>query len=346
MRRTLKPIVIGLLVVCAAAAGSGADRLPVLEFFGRPGGGYCAAAGPSLKTLQAQLAGQAVVLEYDFDRFRDGRLFRFWTTGADAPYLPLVMVGSGYRTSSGSVDYYNVYSNMLAAEMRRPPRVTVDASWRRDGSAMRAYVTIHNTSSSTLRVADQAAAWIIVYSKENIGVSNTWVRSTLRWAFDNDLVPGATVSQVIEDVFVQGASWNTLAGIVLIEDRTGGGGSYDMAQAAVLDSPTFSATPENLTLTLGKPTADITFEGPHVLQWTATADVPWIELAPSAGTLPEQLTVTLIPELRPPGERFATVRVDAVGDSMVFDAQVEVAVGGRVRRPILRVSPNGSVSPG
>ena len=38
------------------------------------------------------------------------------------------MVGSGYRTSSGSVDYDAVYRSMINAELERPPRASVSGA--------------------------------------------------------------------------------------------------------------------------------------------------------------------------------------------------------------------------
>lgn len=327
---------------CVAQLAAGGDRLAVLEFFGRPTGGYCSAAGPAMRTLQSEMEGRAVLLEYDYDRFRDGRLARFWATGAQAAYLPLVMVGSGYRTTSGPDSYYNVYSGMLAAELQRPPRADVKAYWRRAGSRVVTYITLLNSSAAPFQPAKQAAVWIILYSEEDIGVSHTWVRSTDREPLAGNLPPGASVGLAV-DSYPQGVTnWQSLAGVALVEDRPGGAGAYDMIQAAQLEPVSFRADTEKLMLTPRQPEARVVFEGPHVLQWTATADVPWIELQPSSGDPMDDLTVRLLEEERPPEARFATVAVDADGDTMSFTAEIEVSVGGRVRRPRLRLSPDGS----
>ena len=117
MHCRLRWILVALLL--GATFGAAEDRFAVLEFFGRPNGAFCSAAGPAMKALQRQMEGRAVLLEYDYDAFRYGRQERFWATGVSATYLPLVMVGSGYRTSSGSVNYESVYRSMINQELDR-----------------------------------------------------------------------------------------------------------------------------------------------------------------------------------------------------------------------------------
>jgi thiol-disulfide isomerase/thioredoxin len=170
VRRTL------LLVLACAAVAAGDDRLAVLEFFGRTGCGNCNAAGHVVEGLQRELAGRTVLLEYDYDLFSVGRQDRFWATGVAADYLPLVMVGSGYRTSSGWVEFDPVYRTMVADELARPPRAAMTAYWRRAGDALRAYVDITNLGPTDFRVSREAEIWVIAYEDAPIGITETWVR--------------------------------------------------------------------------------------------------------------------------------------------------------------------------
>ncbi len=337
MARTVTVWIAVLLGGVNAAAAAG--RLAVLEFFGRPSGGYCSAAGPAMRNLQLQLEGQAVLLEYDYDRFQGDRLFRFWATGVSAGFLPLVMVGSGYRTSSGQADYENVYRSMILDELARPPRAAIAAAWRPAGTAMRTYLTITNTGGATLRRSEEAAAWVVAYEKTVVGVSSTWVRMTRRWPLPDDLAPGETVHAVVDLPGLSGVDWNRMAAVALLEDRPGGNGRYDMLQATEALPPAVLATPRQLMVHPGRPAVEVALEGPHVLDWSATVDVPWLEVSPAAGRLPADVTVVLLPELRPPEATAATVTIRAVGDSMDLETELPVLVGAPVRQPSGRVRP-------
>jgi hypothetical protein len=330
---------IGLLLT-AATIVTGADRFAVLEFFGRPQGAYCSAAGPAMIALQAELAGDAELLEYDFDAFASGRVDRFWATGAQATYLPLVMVGSGYRTSSGHVDYWPVYAGMIADERARAPEAEAVAFWRRQGSSVRCYLSLRNVRNSRISVAEEAAVWVVVFERAGIGVSNTWVRSTGRHVLASGLDPGEATDLVIDVPASTVTSWNRAATLVLIEDRPGGGGRYDMLQAALAEPAALSVSPATLTLTPAARTAEITIAGPHVLSWTAEADVPWLEVTPPAGQVPGSVSITLVPELRPADTPNGTVAIAAAGDGMTFHEQVEVELGGLVRQSGGRRTPD------
>ncbi len=332
--------VLSMLFAAAAVGGGADDRFAVLEFFGRPNGAFCSAAGPAMLELQAQLAGDAELLEYDYDGFPFGRVDRFWATGTSASYLPLVMVGSGYRTSSGHVDYQPVYGDMISAERSRPPDAEVTAFWRRDGAFVRSYVTVRNVRDDRLRVADQAAVWLVVFERARIGVSDTWVRSTRRHPLTSDLDPGATVELVIDAPGTAIADWQRAAAVVMVEDRPGGTGAYDMLQAALATPAALDVSPERVRLTPAARSAEITVTGPHALSWSASSDVPWLDLSPSTGTVPGTTTVTLRPELRPPGALVGVVTVDAAGDGMTFGAAVEIELGGLVRHGGGRRRPN------
>ena len=183
LRLALIPLLLG------ATFGVADDRFALLEFFGRPSGAYCSAAGPAMTALQSEMRGRAVLLEYDYDAFMSGRQDRFWASGASASYLPLVMVGSGYRTSSGQVNYKPVYRSMINDDLARPARAAVSAYWRRVANAMRAYVEVRNLGATPLRINQEAAIWLIAYQNSSIGVGTNWVRSTARRYLPFDLAP-------------------------------------------------------------------------------------------------------------------------------------------------------------
>jgi len=246
MGHRLKLVLILLLL--GAAIVTADDRFAVFEFFGRPNGAYCSGAGPAMITLQSEMRGRAVLLEYDYDVFRSGRQDRFWASGASAAYLPLVMVGSGYRTSSGEENYESVYRSMINEELDRPARATVSAYWRRAANVMRAYVEVSNLGDTDLEIDQEAAIWLIAYENASTGVSTTWVKSTAHRYLPFDLAPGETATAVIDTPAVSVANWNRMAGLVLVEDRPGGVGAYDMVQAAEALPADLSAAPDHLVM--------------------------------------------------------------------------------------------------
>ncbi|MEE4270504.1 MAG: hypothetical protein V2I67_02445 [Thermoanaerobaculales bacterium] len=341
MNRTLILIVIVLSI--GLGTGWTNERLPVLEFFGRPNGTFCRQAGPAMIRLQAELEGQAVLLEYDFDDFGGNDVInRFWAADPDASYLPLVMVGSGYRTHSGyHADHYEVYSGLIADESARAPRADVEAWWRRSGDLVRCYASVHNTSDEALQVNQSAEAWFITYEKARIGVSDTWVRSATRKRFAADIEPGETADLEVEAVVSTMGDWQRAGFLFLVDDRPSGGNArFDMIQAAEARPATLEAAPESLVLSTGAPTAELTLRGPHVLEWTAETDAAWLQIEPASGRVPDTFSVTYRPELQPPGEMAANVAIHAVGDAMVFDTSIGVVVGGMVRRSGGRVTPD------
>jgi hypothetical protein len=331
--------VITVLVMAAGMAES-ADRFAVLEFFGRPAGTFCSAAGPAMLALQDEFEDTAVLLEYDYDRFPSGRLDRFWATGVSAPYLPLVMVGSGYETSSGSVVYEPVYRSMLEADLERDVSAEVAAQWRRRGDRVRAYIRLTNTSDTTLAVDDDASLWLVTYEESPIGVSSTWVRSTTEWFLPFDLGPGESTTTTIDSPPLSGVAWNRMAAVVLLEHRPGGVGMWDMIQGAPVEPAAISADRDNLRLGAGGGSADVTVDGPHILAWTADSATDWLSIVPASGdSLPATIRITLNPGLRPPTETRGTVTVTASGEGMNLEVEIAVEVGAEVRRPSRRIRP-------
>ena len=328
-----------LLLLLGAAFGAAEDRFAVLEFFGRPDGAYCSAAGPAMITLQSEMQGRAVLLEYDYDAFLYGRQDRFWASGASAMYLPLVMVGSGYHTSSGSVSYESAYRWMINHELARPARADVTAFWWRNGNTMRAYVEVLNLGATDLEIDKEASIWLIAYENASIGVSTTWVRSTAQQHLPYDLAPGESATAIIDSWPMTGVDWSRMAGLVMIEDQPGSCGSYDMLQATEALPAGLTAAPDHLVLSSTGSGAEVVLTGPHVLSWTASSDVSWIEVTPSSGNLPAAPTLTVRRELRPRLETGGVVTFSATGDGMDFSATVNVRVGARHRRGARRVLP-------
>jgi hypothetical protein len=286
------------------------------------------------------MQGRAVLLEYDYDGFPYGRQDRFWASGASATYLPLVMVGSGYRTTSGSVNFESVYRSMIDDELTRPVRAVVSAFWHRTTSTMRAYVQVLNLGDTDLEIDQEAAIWLIAYESSSVGHSTTWVRSTALRYLPFDLAPGESATAVIDTPPMSGVDWNQMAGLVMVEDRPGGQGSYDMLQATEALPAGLTAAPDDLLMSPNGSGAEVVLKGPHVLSWSAVSNVPWIEVTPSSGdALPATVTLTVGAELLPPLEPEGVVTFSATGDGMDFSTTVSVNMGARLRRGGRRVVP-------
>jgi hypothetical protein len=325
-----------LLLFCAAAV-SAQERLAVLEFFGRPNGQFCSEAGPAMLSLQGEMAGRAVLLEYDYDRFWSGRVDRFVAACPWAIYLPLVMVGSGFRTSTGHVDYEREYRGMLEAELARAPEAAVSAYWRRSGDAARVYVQVTNLRGSALTSEENAAIWVIAWENGRIGVSDTWVRGTALSPLTESLAPGATLAATVNTASLVGVDWERISTMALLERRPGGSGVYDMLQAAVAAPVGLTVSPTALAPTIAEPIADVALAGPYVLTWTAATDVPWLAVSPLSGELPGTATVSLVLSALPAGGGTGQVHFEAVGDGMSVSGTVSVAAPARVRRPRRRL---------
>jgi len=336
---------VSALLLLGAASVPAGDRIAVFEFFVRPGCGNCETASETVTELQRELAGRAVLLTYHVDFFGSpsgGRGKRFWVSEPDAAYLPLAMVGSGWRTSSGVVDFPTEYRGIIEDELARPPHAAVSAYWRRSGASMRVYLEIENTGDDYLEVGQEAAAWVIPYMSpppQAVGLTDTWVQAVGEWQLPYDLGPGESVTGEAETPALEDVQWNRMQAIVLVEDRATAGGVYDMAQATLARPAGLTASPDTVVVGRAGVGAEVELEGPHVLSWVATADVPWVEVTPSSGTRPTTVTVTVHDELRPQSETEGTVSFAATGDGMDFSTTVSVQVGSKFRRAGRRMSP-------
>jgi hypothetical protein len=337
--RTARWVLVPLLLGAALAAAE--DRLAVFEFFGRQGCSICSSAGPALTSLQDEMAGRAVLLEYDVDSFRYGRQDRFWVSQPSATYLPLAMVGSGYRATSGPAEFEDVFRSMLDDEAARPARAEVSAFWRRNWNYMRVYVEVRNLGSAALELDDDGSVWLIAYENAHIGHSSTWVRSTEQQSLPFDLAPGESATLVFDSPPMSGIDWDTINGLVLVEDRPTADGVYDMLQATHALPADLVATPDVVEFDRRTRELEIVLEGPHVLEWTVTSNVPWIEVTPSSGGVPETVTLKYHRELQPLLSTEGAVTFSATGDEMSFESSVAVTAppGYGYRRATRRLAP-------
>jgi hypothetical protein len=324
-----KGVIRALVFLLLSTDASADERFGVLEFFVRGSGTYCQAAAPSVIALQDAMEGRAVVLEYPYDTFNKGRVDRFWAayTGP-SPFLPLVSVGSGFDVSQGPVDYATRYRQMLDAERTRPPRAALRAWSRRLGSGLQVFATIRNLDVATLGPDRQSTCWLIVWEDGPIGLSKTFVRGTIAKAIATGVPPGGTTAVTIESPSLGTVSWQNVRALVLLEEFPPGGTRYDMLQAAVAQPAGLAATPATASLGPGAAEVPVTLDGPHVLNWSASVDVAWLEVSPASGALPATATIRLVGA--PPAGASGTVRFSATGEGMSFTATVAVTAEGPV----------------
>jgi hypothetical protein len=298
MRRAL---IVCVVTALAATFVAGAERLAVMEFFGRRTCGNCQAASTTLRYLQQEYGNTAVILEYDFDWAYaiGGRIDRYLAAEPLAYYLPLVMVGSGYRTSWGPVNGQVVYPAMLNAELERAPQAAVRAYWRRVGNAVRCYARVTNLADVALTPAESAAVWVIVWQNGRIGLTYTWVLATTRAALPASLAPGATTDLVIDTEAIGGADWAQVSCLALVERQPGGSGKYDALQAAVATEAGLAVTPGVLSLGRDRPQAEVALEGPAALSWTASSDADWVTVSPVGGGAPATVSIVVDPARAP-----------------------------------------------
>jgi hypothetical protein len=195
------------------------------------------------------------------------------------------------------------------------------------GQAMRVYVQVENRSGSTLRPEDDAAVWVLLWEDERRGLTDTWVRATAVQPLTSPLEPGAEVTFTVDVTPAAAVDWGLVRTLALVEHRSEGE-KYDMLQAAVSVPAAFEVTPGELTLSVANPTAEVLLEGPHVLTWSTTVTVPWLEVRPSTGRLPASVTVNLVADAVPPGPQETLLTFDASGDGMSWAASVVVSTEG------------------
>lgn len=318
----------GALVLLLLSTGAHADeRFGVLEFFVRGSGTYCQDAAPSVLALQDAMEGRAVVLEYPFDSFTQGRVDRFWAAYAGpSPYLPLALVGSGFDLCQGPVDYATRYRQMLEAELARPPRAAIQAWSRPWGSGMEVYATVRNLDAVTLRTSTRPTLWLVAWEDGRIGLTKTIVRATASRALAADVPPGGTTAFTIEVPSLGTADRQRVRAAVLLDELLAGTSRYDLLQSVVAQPAGVSVTPAAVTLGPAAGETQVTLEGPHVLTWSATSDVAWLEVTPASGTMPGGATIRLVGS--PAAGAIGTVHFSASGEGMDFSTSVTVTAAG------------------
>jgi hypothetical protein len=280
-----------------------------------------------------------VFLEYDLRSYAyfDSRLTRWYKAhGMDTVATPWVMVDSGHQITYGYEDFASVYRNLVNGELPRPPRAQVEAYQRRVGDKVRFYVQLRNLTSATLSAYRNAATLHgLVYENVTTDTDHRYVRAIAPLGLEEDLMPGATAAVTMDTSFdvPSGVAWDRLSYLVLADFQPDGtAAAFDMLQAAPAAPAVLTALPGDVhfSVAAGSPlsgTVALRFQGPYVLDWTASTDAPWLSVSPAAGSVATDAVVSLLPIDLSPGLYRAQVTFRATSeDGIAFDLQVPVTL--------------------
>jgi len=194
--------IVGLVAVCLSVAAPGVPsvhaapaaasaRLVVFEAFLRPNG--CAnskAAAPVIDQLAEEYAGQNVLfLEYDPDTTGSTRASHFFAAqGGGSATLPLAMVESGYRCTSGSQDFHTNFAEMIDTVQSMQAMAGLSATWAEVDDNAEVYVTVHNTSGINL-TKNNAHLHILVYAEEGREEESPYTHLTNRYVLGDYQYP-------------------------------------------------------------------------------------------------------------------------------------------------------------
>ena len=101
------------------------------------------------------------------------------------------MVDSGHDWSTGSVNYNNVYSDMVDTSLPRAPKAQMTVTSIREGNLLRFNARITNNSGATLSAANNATFTALVYEEPGNSSSVPLVRAAGTTAITT-LVDGGT----------------------------------------------------------------------------------------------------------------------------------------------------------
>lgn len=171
-------------------------------------------------------------IEQDVDAPLAGRVDR-WFDGYGLPgtvYLPLVMVDSGDRVSSGSENFIHVYSRMVDDSLRRPALAQMSVVGNRVGNLLEFSVRLTNTSGVTLSAANNATLTALIY-EEPVNQSSVPLVTKADTSPITTLADGASGDYTFE-VGVGNLDPARTRWVVIADYRPAGNGSpYDTLQA-------------------------------------------------------------------------------------------------------------------
>ena len=198
------------------------------------------------------------------------------------------MVGSGYQISNGSVDFYNVYKNMIEAEKARPPQADVTATYKREGSHYNVEVVVTNNSGQTLSYMNAATVHVLVYEEAKVNLTGRFVRAATSTSISS-LAHGETDSFNLTTADIAPLNWNHVHVVALVDYSPEAIGHYDTLQAAIAtEAVDFEVRPEMVVFLLdpagvGTTSTRLEIAGPPQLTWQLTGGAAWFTVTPTQG---------------------------------------------------------------
>jgi hypothetical protein len=141
------------------------------------------------------------------------------------------MVNSGHQISNGSVDFYNVYQELVETELARPPQARLTVSTERVSDTLQFDIQLTNLlADTTLSTANDLKVYALVYEETQVGLTGRYVRAETAVERNIELLPGDTAPFSLQ-TSLPGVNWDAIRAVVLAEYRPAGSNAYDTLQA-------------------------------------------------------------------------------------------------------------------
>jgi hypothetical protein len=264
---------------------------------------------------------QVVFVEQDADNHVGVRYSRWWAAYDDGNWadLPFVMVDSGHQINNGWGHYYGVdksaYRSMVDAALARPAQAEIIAYEQRIDDRLNIHGELTNHSETELSYYDNGATLhAIIYEDSEEGVTGQFVHAAPTSPIHPALDPGQSMTFTLS-AELSGVDWGNIHAVALADYRPGGT-SYDTLQAAIAQAPSFDVHPKSLVFMVdlndaADPSILLGFDGPHVLNWTVTEHLDWLDTSSLSGSVWEEVSASVNPARLSPGWQSGSITFTA-----------------------------------
>lgn len=287
----------------------------------------------AVEQLAADYAGQPVLLlEHDVDNPVGSRYGRWWAAyGSGSVTLPMIMVGSGHQITNGYLDFETVYSQMIDAELARPPEATVTARYRREGDQLHFEVTVTNQSGVGLGWENSGTVGVIVYEETQVALTGRFVRDNVSQLLTTSLNAGDSATYTLTSASLTGVDWDQIRAVAYVEYRPAGSQAYDMLQAAVPVQATLQTAPDSVVVMVptgatASVTRTLALTGAGWETWTINAGTlpSWLALSQTSGAAGVDPVLTFYPGQMAAGWSATSLPVSVTGPGVSLETAVPV----------------------
>ena len=150
--------------------------------------------------------------------------------------LTWAVVDSGRMYNRGAEtieEAEEAFTEMLESALARPAEAEMHALWERVGDSVNVIVTVKNTSTITLSLANNAAVHAIVKEPNTVRPNHTTINPGLDSdrAIIESLAPGETGTFSITVPNLDPINWDNVQVVVLVDYQVEPGSHYDQLQA-------------------------------------------------------------------------------------------------------------------